>query len=288
MDDDLYPLEVGQTNFPAHIKEYGETFANEFTQTVHNLNKMGVNYSDLDKSEASTKKVFNDWLNASPNKKKSDVSINQMQIDPITFAEKYRNLTNIQISFIERIIDEYSKSSSYDDLSGRLLKINEDIYAQVPAIQQDRLFHITSVLYYGMKEVQNIEKQGQMPFTPSTKPVMRLKSGNEDGGGGFWGTCRQISAYVWTLAVGEIYQIGATLEVVAEVTIAAAGLFLVTLCAVGLSGDTDWNVRCAEKYASCMDGPYGNPNSGGWGYTMCARCLEYCRAQHSWDCPRPL
>ena len=29
-------------------------------------------------------------------------------------------------------------------------------------------------------------------------------------------------------------------------------------------------------------------NSGGWGYSECRRCHEYCLAQGGiWDCPRP-
>lgn len=32
----------------------------------------------------------------------------------------------------------------------------------------------------------------------------------------------------------------------------------------------------------------GDPNTGGWGYTMCQRCFDYCVAQGVWSCPRPI
>lgn len=84
--------------------------------------------------------------------------ISQTQMSSMVFVEKVKNLTELQIRFIERIIDECGESTSYDDFSKRLLAINKDISSSVPKIQQERLFNVTAVLYYGMNEIQNLEK----------------------------------------------------------------------------------------------------------------------------------
>ena len=75
---------------------------------------------------------------------------------------------------------------------------------------------------------------------------------------------------------------------VSEVMVGGVALIMSVLCV----SDTDqFRAECTEKYRDCMDkkGPWSKEHSGGWGYTMCARCLEFCRAQHGvWDCPRPV
>ena len=113
-------------------------------------------------------------------------TISQTQMSPEVFIEKVKNLTELQIRFIERIIEECGESTSYDDFSKRLLAINKDISSSIPEIQQERLYNITAVLYYGMGEIENLEKQGQILSTPynGVQPVHRRSMQGVGGGDG--------------------------------------------------------------------------------------------------------
>ena len=86
----------------------------------------------------------------------------------------------------------------------------------------------------------------------------------------------------------HLTEMGEIVVSVSEVMVGGVALIMSVLCV----SDTDqFRAECAEKYRDCMDkkGPWSKEHSGGWGYTMCARCLEFCRAQHGvWDCPRPV
>ena len=111
-------------------------------------------------------------------------------------------------------------------------KIRQKIYSDVPEIQQERLFTITAVLYYGIKEIQNLEEQGLMPRTPQSNiQYLRLKSGNNESGGSFGDSCRKFLAATWAIAIGEFTPAG---EIVASVVIVIIGgilLYEVVVCA---------------------------------------------------------
>ncbi len=287
MDDNMLdPLQDDEANFPARSQELGKAVAKELREIVTRLNEMGVDYSDADSSPEFKEQFFEDIDKVVPsNFHRRGSSIEQLS--PDEFIEGINSLTEVQIKFVERIIEECGKSMSYEDLSRRLIAINKDISTSVPKIEQERLFNVTAILYYGTKEIQNIEKQGQMIPTPYNVTPIRLRSGNESGdGGGFWGQCREITTYVWSLTAGAIYYTG---EIVKSVTWKPAiGLFAVVLC---FQGDTNENrTYCLRQYEGCINagGPWTYPNSGGYGKTMCNACYEYCLSQKVWDCPRPV
>lgn len=290
-DDEFLDSKVSDKfNFPIYIEEFGKSVAKKIHQTVITLNEQGVDYSDASNSPEFKKQFFCDWVQANPGMKKTKVTMNQMFGDQLAFADGFRNLTNIQIEFINRIFKACSQTTSYDDLSVRLIRINNDIQFQVPDIEQERLLYIISALYYAIGEIQLLEKQGQMLITPRTKLMMariKTKSESEDDDS-FWGSCKKVFMAVCPYVVGELTEMGEIVVSVSEVMVAGISMFAAILCV----SDTDqFRVECAEKYKDCMEekGPWSRENSGGWGYTMCARCLEYCRAQHGlWDCPRPI
>ena len=288
MDDSmLNPLQDDKVNFPVQSQELGKAVAKELRGIVTSLNEMGVDYSDADGSPEFKQRFYGNLNQTmSPNLLRSANAASQTQMSPEVFMEKVKNLTELQIKFVERIIDECEKSTSYDDFTKRLLAINKDIASSVPDIQQERLFNVTAVLYYGMGEIENLEKQGQMLSTPynGIQPV-RLKSGNESGGG--WGAnCRKFLATVWVIAVGEPTPAG---EIVASViTVVVGGILLYEV--ITCSNTKVTIAECTDKYENCMNagGPWSFPNSGGWGKSMCNACYEYCLSQNMWDCPRPV
>lgn len=270
-------------NFPAQSDEYGKAIAKELREGVKKLNEMGVDYSSADNTPEFKQQLQKDLNKAfSMNSFKGDSSINQMQMSPEVFLEKISNLTAIQIEFVERIIKECRKSISYKDFSNKLIAINNDIHARVPEIQKERLFNITAVLYYGIDEIRHLEEQGQMIPTPyNVVQPMRLKSGSEpgEGGDGFWGQCQEITAYVWTLAVGAIYHTG---EVVKAVTWnPAMSIFFVILC---FQGETNF---CEGLLVQCINKGWKNENDK-WIKMECQQCAGFCRRNGYWNhsaCP---
>lgn len=169
----------------------------------------------------------------------------------------------------------------------RLVALNKEIHAQVPEIEQERLLNVIAVLYYGGQKIVYLEHQGLMLRTPYNNiKLSKVKTrGPEDGGNiGEW--CRKITATVWTIAIGEPTPFGEIVASVATVFTAAGFIYEVILCKEN-EGNSDMDF-CMEKYVGCTGTSYGDPNTGGWGYTMCQRCFDYCVAQGVWSCPRPI
>ena len=270
-DDALNPLQDDRANFPAQSQELGKAVAKELRGIVTSLNELGVDYSDADSSPEFKERFYGNLNQTmSPGLLRSTNAISQTQMSPEVFIEKVKNLTALQIKFVERIIEECGESTSYDDFSKRLLAINKDISSSVPEIQQERLYNITAVLYYGMGEIENLEKQGQMLSTPynGVQPV-RLKSGNESGGG--WGaSCRKFLATVWVIAVGEPTPAGEIVASVITVVVGGILLYEVVTCPKPLSVN-----ECIEKYVDCVE------HTSGYG---CDMCLHRCRSSGHWDC----
>lgn len=270
-DDFLNAESVQKTNFPAHVEVYGETFAKELRQSINNLNTMGVDYSDADKTPEFRERFYKDWCSSHPTLRNSNLSMDQIGLTPEEFIEGYRNLTSTQIKFINRIIDEGQKTASYSDLFNLLIDINKDIYAEVPKIEQERLLYTTAVLYYGLKEIQNLEKQGQMLLTPSNKVSVPLLKTSSESGGSFGETCKKFLAVTWTIAIGEPTPAGEIVASVITVVVGGYILYEVITCTLNAAD-------CIKKFDECV--------SSGMASWKCTDCLRYCQAQQKWDCPR--
>ena len=268
VDDNLESIE----NFPNPIKEYGEAFALELREIVINLHKKGIDYSDANASNIFKNRFYKDVYQASSkyNKTKSSVDIFQEQLlRPEVFSQRIKCLTKIQLEFIDKIIMECDKSISYEDLLGRLIDLNKDIYTNVPEIQQERLFTITATLYYGVREIQHLKEQGLMPETPqSYMQRLLVKTRSESGGGTSIGdSCRKFLATTWLIAVGEPTPAG---EIVASVaTVVVAGVLLYEVIVCKSSSDVDY---CIERFKDCVDQPYDR----------CSTCLKFCIVQGYW------
>lgn len=285
--DDVFLKKNNVVGYPAGIEDYGQTLAEEFRLTVSNLHEMGIFYSDASLTPEFRAKFLNDWYMASPSKTRSG-SLKEIDVwaDTDKILEGYRSMTDIQKDFFERIISECESSATLVDMERRLRAVNEDIYARVPEIQRERLFIISATLYYLSVEVEQVKRNGRM-FVGSVWNMPAIKTRSEDGS--FGDKCRSFYSAV-ALAVGSVIESGLGREIVKSVTKAVAGAagWVIVACSV-VSGDTNRD-ECIEKYSDCIDagGQWAQMGSGGAGKTMCAACLEYCRTQHIWDCPRPL
>lgn len=263
-------IEIEKDLFPVHVEEYAKAVAKEIHLTVQNLNKMGVDYSNADNSLTFKEQFYKDWFNASQITTKSNVPIEQMLMSPTVFAEKIRNLTSLQVEFVEKIVDECIKSKSNEDLLNSLISITKEIQSSVPEIQQERLLRVTSVLYYCVTEIINLEKQGIMLITPYNK-YTRVKTKSE--GGDLVAGCRNFLTAVWTIAVGEPTPAGEIVASVATVIVAGVLMYDVVVCRKNID-------YCEAMYDDCV-------NNGRLPSWQCYDCFRYCQAQNVWDCPRP-
>ena len=284
-EDTSFLKEDEKNNFPKEIADFGKTLAKEFRQTIYNLNKQGVNYLDVENTVEFRNRFYSDWCRANSCVEKNGLSINDLQLSHEVLREMYQNLTDIQIKFINCVIEEGKHCRTADDFLIKLLEINADIYLQVPQIEQERLLFITAGLYYLINEIQLLEQQGQMLAVPCNNiPILKTRSESGESGG-FWNSCRQFVSDI-ALIIGTELMTG---EIVSFVTrIAGAAAFTITVC-LSLPGDTDYKMYCTDMYVKCVNsgGEWSFPNSGGYGRSMCDACREYCISQHVWDCPRP-
>lgn len=123
-----------EISFPDHIEAYGKAVAKELRVTVLRLNEMNVDYSKATGTKEFREKFYKDWFDANPTIAKTratGVPLTSI-MDPIEFAERYKALTEIQLDFVQRIIKECGKSTSYLDLKNRLVDMKEKVCAIVP------------------------------------------------------------------------------------------------------------------------------------------------------------
>lgn len=287
-DDSIGLFNDNEPQFPSHIEKCGKELAKNIEQTVAILNKQGVDYSDADYSQEFYERFYTDWLGAASIISKNQRSVIRPEVDPLILVEKYRNLTPVQRQFIKRIETEGSQSRSYEEFCTIIKKINQDIYNEVPKIEQERLLLMTSFLYYGLSKIYHLQTQGKMLITPQTNlQLAMVKTRSESGSGGFWQTCRKIYEATCSYVVGAVVATGEVVTSISLEMVGGAMLYAVLLC---LPGDTDKREVCREKYEDCIEfnKSWGKIGSGSDpGESMCESCRKFCMGTGIWDCPRP-
>lgn len=289
-DDSIGLFNDNEPQFPSHIEKCGKELAKNIEQTVAILNKQGVDYSDADYSQEFYERFYTDWLGAASIISKNQRSVIRPEVDPLILVEKYRNLTPVQRQFIKRIETEGSQSRSYEEFCTIIKKINQDIYNEVPKIEQERLLLMTSFLYYGLSKIYHLQTQGKMLITPQTNlQLAMVKTRSESGSGGFWQTCRKIFETTCSYVVGAVVATGEVVTSISLEMVGGAMLYAVLLC---LPGDTSAKEEirkyCNDEFEKCQvpGSPWAQDN--GAGFSMCRRCQEYCLSSGIWDCPRPI
>ncbi|GHE36971.1 hypothetical protein [Sphingobacterium griseoflavum] len=262
-------------HLPKESEAYGKAVAQEIRGIVNNCNKMDIDLSTTGGSPESRTRFYQDIYKASPTVARTKVSINRLQTTPEVYFEKINNLTPIQIEFVERIVKACERSTSHEDLTEKLSTIVKKISEKVPEIQQERLFNVIAVMYYGLNEILRLEKQGHISTAGGFNTHMpRLKSFSEngDGGGGWGAACRKFLATGWVIAVGEPTPAGEIVMSVATVVVAGVLLYEVITCRTsGTSGNPNQSY-CQLRYAGCKS---SIPNG-------CHICLRYCLVQGTW------
>ena len=311
---------------PKSSDDFGQAVADEIEVTVKKLVEMNVDYSDANGSKEFHDRFYNDFCQANPNlaKKRLRGETTLPTISPEQFAEGYASLTETQIKFVHKIIEECDRSTSDHDLLVRLISLRDEIYAEVPQIEQERLLNVISVLFYSIQELNHLAAQGMtLKTTNNTSSFPRLRNSSEGSGshntdeengwfdewldnnnenkedndpdtGNVMAGCSSFLVPIWSIAVGEPTPGG---EIVASVTtvvtLTGALLYHVVTCVrdyndsheeVNGSSELDF---CYKKYIESMNGKndWNDKHSGGWGFSECYNCWEQCKANGYWKCP---
>jgi len=265
-------------NFPAQSEKYGKAVAKEMRGIVTNLNEIGYDFSNVKFNAEAKNKFYLDVYAASPTVIRTKGKAANIETFMETISENKSILTETQIEFVERIINEFGKSKTIKDLEQTVLTINKDIYASVPSIQQERIFNVAAVLYYGVKELDVLERQGL--FTQKSIGgiiIPRLKSGpDSEDGESIGGWCRKFLASGWAIAVGEPTPAGEIVMAVATVVISGILLYEVITCKstsdTGTGGGNPFQTYCQSRYLTCTSIIYNG----------CSICLQFCLVQGYW------
>ena len=264
--DQQKDIEKKDLHLPMAVEQFGKDVAEDLRRTVVNLHRIEVDYSDADASETFYNRFMADYLEASPNavKTKGLTDFSEMT-SPDAFVRGFKNLTKIQLKYIDKIIIETAESESYADMRDALKDLSVDIQMKVPDIQQERLLNIISVLYYSSKELQYLEEQGLMPRTPRSA-LNSIKTRSEL----ISDSCRKFLAATWAIAVGEPTPTGEIVASVVTVYIGAMIMYEVIVCKKSSSAN---RAECQDKYYDCVHDTWDQD---------CSTCLQYCITQGYW------
>lgn len=284
---------------PDDIENFGRAVAIGIKTTIYNMIEQGVDYSEIPDSVNFRERFYADWCAANPkiNETRSTEMNFPYRMSASEFAERYKMLTTTQIEYIHKIIKECKLSFSSMDLLNRLIIIKNDISLYVPEFEQERLLYVISVLYYGVKMISELEAEGLMLNTPYNYHKLQLSNIRTRAEMGPIATvvpegCRSFLATVWTIAVGEPTPLG---DIVALVTTAYVGgmmVYEIIACTKNSSEEEEEKENreyCIDKYVECIDTrpDWAKEHSGGFGYSICDRCFDYCITQKYWQCPTP-
>lgn len=284
--------EIIEPYFPQESKEWGQLFASNLNYATKQAKQQKIKFNDKEQIYLSTQMSSIDFLQKN-RLKSAKVSFLEQDLCEINHkaTEHLKNnvfsLSEKQEEILELIANAKKESDSYIAFSNRLAEINDLILKIVPDKEQSRLFFVTSTLYYGLKEINNLVSEGIIPGTPegeslTLSSLVRLKSTNieDDTDGGSW-WCNDDSgsmlASVWLIALAEPTPAG---EIVATgATIIIGGILLyefIGSCIDYIENNIDVD-ECIQLYVICTD---NTP------YYPCDDCLHFCRSNGYWDFSR--
>jgi|GEM_PF-6219614 len=169
--------------FPVESEVFGRSVAKEIRGIATNLNEKGIDYSLAKTSPLVRQQLFQELYKDIPAVATAEpaTSNEDYSLVPIVSQENMSQITDRQVALLAHIVHEYRISRSDEAFLGKLENINKKTYA-LPEMERERLFNFSAALYYGLKEVQLLRKEGLMP--PAGNPVAsipRLKSFSENG-----------------------------------------------------------------------------------------------------------
>ncbi|GHE36995.1 hypothetical protein GCM10017764_20260 [Sphingobacterium griseoflavum] len=273
-------------HLPKESEAYGKAVAQEIRNIALNFSKKGIDYTRVNTSPVIKKQVITELYKDIPRVVQTTSTQANFTFESRVPPENFSALTDAQLRLIDKILDEYRISKSDEALFKKLKILNEEIY-RLPEIEQERLFNLSAALYYGLKEINSLKKEGLMAPTglfSSNNPRLKSFSKNGDGGsGGNTGECKQTESAT-AIAVGSEIVINGVKHVVKQSAYAAArALWIVTACLLQTSSGPDCEalaIRCVEKRYKIVN---GRPVK-----MECAPCRSFCVSNGYWNhrsCP---
>jgi len=285
-EKELFDEDISLSNkITYELEEAGMDVAKRLHDTAIYLNNGNYDYWDAKDNDEFRERFYTDFLLLNGVDTASITYYDIKEYVSQNFHRNYTLLTPIQVKYIEEIISICdSHILSYQVRREKLCAVIDEINFTVSKNERERLLYICSVMYYALKEIESLEEMDMLLRTDENSILLPLtRSENIESGEGFFNTCRTFATSVWTIAVGEPTLYGEIVASIVTVVLAAASiLYYVTVCPA--------EVNCQAKYEECEQyyPEYAAQHSGGYGYSMCARCFEYCQFQNVWDCPRPI
>ena len=266
---------------PKSSEIYGKEVAVEMRKIVDNLNRKGFNLSKID-NKAKVENFYSAAYKASSNTNLNSEDSPFSTSSIIETINTRNEITKKQKNFINKIAKAYSGRISDLDFKQQLIEISEKVYKNVPKIEQERIFNIISILYYGISEIEQLEKKGQIVRSNAVNNnIPRLKSSSESGDDG---ECRQENSAI-SYVFGFINSVGEKVTNVTQAAAGALGGFIITWCK---NREVDNIARCSEIYSACQS-PGNHPTwvnkQPGTSMSKCAECLMECtRSNGQWLC----
>jgi len=278
----LSDRDTAEINLPKESEEYGKAVAREVRAIAQNFNNKNIDYTQAHRSPKIKRQVIKELYKDISEVVETTSSTVEVSFEDNVPQQNLDILTKAQLDLLNAILNAYRDSKSNDDLFKNIRVLNKEIY-KLPEIERERLFNLTATLYYGLKEINELQHQGLMiPIGMKSASVPRLKSFQENGEGGIGGTgsCKQVESLT-SIAVGSEIFVEGLKHVVKQTTYAAArALWVVTACLL-LSGDTDYNAKCGKNRDDCIANPWKN------GIRLdCRSCYDHCMNNRGmWRCP---
>ena len=248
---------ISNINVPESSDHFGKSVALELELLVRDLHKKGVDYSQLNDADELYSKYCDDLYLIRPEIFETKSLENSLH-GPDEFVYRINLLTDIQVKFINQIINECNNCSSYKELYERLAIINNEIRKDVPDIQQERLFNVTSFLYYSMKSIEKLESEGVIipsPVVDNNRFITKSIGNN----------CRKVIKATWAAALCEPTPFGEAIFLATAVVIAGIVMYEIIVC------KSDYSY-CQYLFENC----YSDIPDG------CAICLQYCLNNGEW------
>lgn len=149
-----------QPRFPEKNIKWGNLFAKTITNATKRLesnkeNDPAIVFNLIEKNINNFYNIQKDPKSILANKQ-STKEYNKRITDIL--VKNARSLTLLQNEVLNQIDDAKSKSQSFTEFTKRLVKINDKIYSDVPKKEQEKLFFVTSTLYFGFKAIDDFHK----------------------------------------------------------------------------------------------------------------------------------
>ncbi|EEI90516.1 hypothetical protein HMPREF0765_3832 [Sphingobacterium spiritivorum ATCC 33300] len=276
---------ISEITLPEESEMYGRAVAEEIRIIVTNLNKKGYNFSEIE-NKKEVEEFYKEVYSASSNPGLESTEPTPLNIDPVAIQSTQQELTVTQSKVISQIMDAYEELKSGHEFKQRLISISNNVYKTVPKIEQERVFNIISVVYYGMAEIQLLEDKGEIvrrnQNNLSNNNIQGVQSFSDDGYTDSLRNCRrQRSAF--GVVIGYVNSFGEQAVKVTRVAGATLGAYLILWCKVDEQADLIGH--CAEVYSRCINSR--NPEwlkENTYGKSKCETCRNDCVRQGGWPC----